>query len=253
MLYLFSRNFSALYAERMKALYDNLSVGVVIAAGGKGNRMAAGIAKQFLTIGEKSIIGITLETFIQNPFIDEIAVVLPDGDIDYFLRSILPTINSNKVKHTVTGGAARQDSVRKGLLALSKSTDIVLVHDAVRPFVTPNIINAVIEGAAKYKSCVPAVKIKDTVKIAEDGFVNASVNRETLYAIQTPQGFDYNMIIQAHDSAVRDNVSVTDDASLAERFGTRTKIVEGSYQNIKITTKEDLCFAEAIYAELSVN
>ncbi|MCQ2551321.1 MAG: 2-C-methyl-D-erythritol 2,4-cyclodiphosphate synthase [Clostridia bacterium] len=199
-------------------MYQGRRVSVIIGAAGKGTRMGTSTPKQFLRIGEKTILEKTCDAFNRD-YIDEILVVSSE-DIKGF--------------KTVIGGAERQDSIYNGINALEHQ-DIVLVHDGVRPFVDEETIIRVIEGVIEEGACICAVRPKDTVRTEEE-----TLKRDELFLVQTPQGFTYDLLKEAYDKAFSDGFYGTDDASLVERLGRKVKIVKGSYENIKITTKEDL-------------
>ncbi len=220
-----------------------MKVCALIMAAGSGKRMGGSVKKQYLKIDDKEIIRLTAETFDSCPFIDEIAVVTGIDEID-FVKDILKGLN--KIKAVVEGGSERQYSVYNGLRAL-RDCDIVLIHDGVRPFVRHRDIEACINETGKSKACVLGVPVKDTIKICnEDGVIESTPKRSMLWAAQTPQCFEYELIMSAYERAMADGFLGTDDASLAERIGVKIKMVQGSYDNIKITTPEDLFTGKAI-------
>lgn len=219
----------------------------IIVAGGKGKRMGKTINKQFIKIGHKEILARTIEVFQNTYEINEIIVVCAADEIEYCRENIVKKYEFSKVVKIVAGGAQRQDSVRNGLDSCNRDTDIVVIHDGARPFVTSKIISESIRCAEKYGACTTAVPVKDTIKMVnrEKYSVNTP-EREKLYAVQTPQTFKFELIMNAHKKAMNLNTLATDDTILVENFGSRVKIIEGSYQNIKITTQEDLIHAELI-------
>jgi 2-C-methyl-D-erythritol 4-phosphate cytidylyltransferase len=222
-------------------------ISAVIVAGGKGTRMGQDINKQYIKIENKEILARTLEVFQAVDLIDEIILVVPEGDINFCKKNVVDKYNINKVMRIVTGGAERQNSVYNGLLNCSPDTSIVLIHDGARPFVTKDIIEKSIESAKEFGACAAAVPVKDTIKVANgEGFIIDTPNRSALFAVQTPQTFKYDLILKAHEEGMKKGIYATDDTMLVESLGHRVKIVEGSYFNIKITTPEDLTFAEAI-------
>lgn len=212
-------------------------VGAVIVAAGSGKRMGTDIPKQFLLLNDEPIIRHTVEKFQNCKKIDEIVVVTGKEHINT-CRDILK--DTDKLKDVVPGGKERQDSVVKGIEALSDDCEYVLIHDGVRPFIKNDDILRVIEAVKKWGACVMAVKSKDTVKIAEEGFVKATPDRSTLWNAQTPQAFKTDLIKKAYKKAAEEKAVLTDDAMAAELLGERVRIVEGGYYNIKITTPEDL-------------
>jgi 2-C-methyl-D-erythritol 4-phosphate cytidylyltransferase len=218
------------------------SVGVVIVAAGRGTRMGTVESKQYLLLQGKPIIVHTLEVFQQHELISEIVLVTGKEDLER-CREWIQLYKLDKVKAIVPGGSERQHSVHKGLLKLT--TQWVMVHDGVRPFVQPYEIEACYERAKQIGASVLAVPVKDTIKqVDKEGKVISTPDRRSLWAIQTPQTFRLSELLDAYATAERDEFIGTDDSSLAERAGIPVSVVEGSYRNIKITTPEDLDFAE---------
>ena len=208
------------------------------------------IPKQFLNLAGKPIIVHTVSKFITSPSITGGVIVSSEEDIQK-LKDILHLLDgfSEKFK-IVTGGKERQDSVYKGLNHLSDKTDIVLVHDGVRPLVTEDIIQRCITGAQRIKACIAAIPAKDTIKQVENGKIVATLPRNEIRLAQTPQAFEYEILIKAHKKAKQENYYSTDEAALVEWFGTDVYHVKGSEQNIKITTIEDLKVAEQYLQEM---
>ncbi|MCF6465854.1 2-C-methyl-D-erythritol 4-phosphate cytidylyltransferase [Clostridium sp. Cult2] len=233
-------------------MYENHYVSVIIAAAGMSNRMGSKINKQFISINNKPILAHTIEKFERCRYIDEIIVVAREDEIDYCRKEIVKRFKFNKVTKIVRGGKERQDSVYNGILALNGRADIVLSHDGARPFVKiKNIVNG-IEGAIKYGACVIGVPVKDTIKVVKDNnTVDNTPKRNLLWAAQTPQCFKKEIIMEGYRKAINDNFMGTDDSSLVERLGMEVKMVMGSYENIKITTPEDLIIAESILKDKS--
>lgn len=224
---------------------DNITA--IITAAGKGTRMNSDINKQYIEIAGIPVLARTVSAFQQCDGIDDIIIVVNEEDINFCRHNIVEQYSLTKVKSLVSGGTERQNSVYKGLCAASKDCGIVLIHDGARPFVTCENITACIDGAIKYGACGIGVRLKDTVKISDpDGFVAATPDRSTLWSIQTPQVFAYDIIMDAHNKAIENNYIGTDDMVLVEKLGIPVKIIEGSYQNIKITTPEDLIIGESI-------
>ena len=214
--------------------------GVVIVAAGTGTRMNMGINKQFIKLEGKEIIYYTIEKFYRNENIEDIVVVVKEEEAEFFRKKILDKYNFKNIK-IAYGGKERQDSVYNGLKSLDKNCDIVLIHDGARPFVSDKIINKSIEEAKENKAVVVGVPVKDTIKVIDnDNNIVDTPNRSLLWAVQTPQTFDYNLLIKSYEDAFKENFYGTDDAMLVERIGYKVKMVEGSYNNIKITTQEDL-------------
>ncbi len=220
-------------------------VTALIPAAGMGKRMGKGIAKQFLSLGGKPILAHTLLTFQKSPKINEIIPILSPKDIEFCLREIIETYRISKVKFVVEGGKERQDSVANGLEKLDTETDIVLVHDGVRPFVTETMIRQCVEFAEKGECVSVGVPVKDTIKeVNVNGFVRKTLDRNVLWAVQTPQAFPCAILTAAHQTWRHEKQRVTDDATLVEQTGHLVRMIPGSYDNIKITTPEDLLIAE---------
>ncbi len=222
-----------------------MQVCAVIAAGGQGKRMNSNVSKQFLTIKGHPILYYTLNKFEKMKILNEIILVVPPADVKYTKEQIIKKYGFKKTR-IVEGGKERQDSVYNGLKALPKDADIVVIHDGVRPFIPVKIIENSIEAAAECDAVGVAVPVKDTIKVVDDkSVVKTTPDRKALWAIQTPQTFKYDVIMKAYEKAMEDGFYGTDDTVLVERMGLPVKIIEGSYENIKITTPEDIIFAEA--------
>lgn len=218
-------------------------VSAIVLAGGRGKRMGTVQSKQYIDLNGKPILYYTLKQFEKNELIDEIILVLPKDEIEYCKNNILNKYKL-RIDKIVVGGKERQDSVYNALNEL-EGTDIVLIHDGARPFVSTKIINNAIKYARLYKATAPGVMPKDTIKIKnDDGFSIDTPNRSNLVAVQTPQAFDYNMIYECHKNIKEKEITVTDDTMVAEVFGYDVYIFDGEYTNIKITTPEDLILAE---------
>ncbi|WP_379136780.1 2-C-methyl-D-erythritol 4-phosphate cytidylyltransferase [Paenibacillus sp. sgz500958] len=218
------------------------SVGVVIVAAGRGTRMGTAESKQYLLLKDKPIVVHTLEVFQRHEMISEVVLVTGAEDVQR-CRDWIEHYKLDKVTAVVPGGTERQYSVYQGLLRLG--TEWVMVHDGVRPFVRPEEIKACYERAVQVGASVLAVPVKDTIKQVDgNGQVVSTPDRRSLWAIQTPQTFRLSELKDAYELAARDGFVGTDDSSLAERAGIAVSVVEGNYSNIKITTPEDLDFAE---------
>ena len=225
----------------------NLMISAIILAGGKGKRMNSSISKQFIEIKGKPIIYYTIKKFNDNKNIDNIILVLSSEEIEYFKKNILNKYDI-KVDKIVVGGAERQDSVYNGLKSLENSeTDIVLIHDGARPFISDRIIDEGIKYATIYGASAPGVMPKDTIKIKdENNFSLNTPNRETLVSIQTPQVFKFNEILECHRKVKIDKLVVTDDTMVVEKYGNKVYLYDGEYTNIKVTTPEDLILGEKL-------
>jgi 2-C-methyl-D-erythritol 4-phosphate cytidylyltransferase len=219
----------------------------IIVSAGKGHRFMKGKKKQFYLLADKPILAHTLDKFENCPLIHSILLVVGQEDMDYCLKEIIEKYQYRKISQIVPGGKRRQESVKNGIDFLSKDTDIVVIHDGVRPFVTKEMIEESIRSAVRFQAVVMAMPVKETVKMVQrDGTVLKTLDRDSLWQIQTPQTFQVNVIKEAHYRAMEDGFIGTDDASLVERLGVKVRILPGSYTNIKITTPEDLMLAHLI-------
>ena len=219
---------------------------VVIVSAGRGSRMKADINKQFLKLENKDVIAHTIDKFYNNENIGEIIVVVREDEAEFFKINIIEKYGYKNIK-IAFGGSERQDSVYNGLKMVDENCKIVLIHDGARPFVNNETIDSAIESAKENKCVIVGVPVKDTIKVIdENNNVCDTPDRSTLWSIQTPQVFDYSLIMKAHEKAREDNYYGTDDSMLMEYFGQKVKVVEGSYNNIKITTPEDLKIGEEI-------
>ena len=219
---------------------------VVIVSAGRGSRMKADINKQFLKLQNKEVIAHTIDKFYNNENIGEIIVVVREDEAEFFKINIIEKYGY-KNRKIAFGGSERQDSVYNGLKMVDENCKIVLIHDGARPFVNNETIDSAIESAKENKCVIVGVPVKDTIKVIdENNNVCDTPDRSTLWSIQTPQVFDFSLIMKAHEKAREDNYYGTDDSMLVEYFGQKVKVVEGSYNNIKITTPEDLKIGEEI-------
>lgn len=220
----------------------------IVLAGGKGSRMNSDVAKQYLNICGKEVLYYSLRTFSDSDIIDRIVLVTRREDIEYCKSSIVDRYGFDKVSDIVAGGRERYDSVYAGLCVLEDCYDgIVMIHDGARPFVTEKMIIDAVETAAETGACTVGVPVKDTIKIVDDkGFGVGTPDRSRLYQIQTPQTFRCNLIKEAYRRLYQDkNPKITDDTMLIEQYmDVRSKVILGSYENIKITTPEDMEIAE---------
>lgn len=222
----------------------------VIVAAGKGKRMGTEISKQFLPLCGKEILAHTVEAFEKAENIRDIVLVTGEESLQD-VKDMTLEYGWKKVTAIIAGGKERQDSVWNGLQAVSEDTDIVLIHDGVRPFVTEEILDLSIETALEMGGCVAGVPAKDTIKVCDsENIAVTTPDRSTLWQIQTPQTFRKSLIMRAYEQARKDGFMGTDDASLAEYSGSPVKVIMGSYRNIKITTKEDLIIGEAFLKEV---
>jgi 2-C-methyl-D-erythritol 4-phosphate cytidylyltransferase len=218
----------------------------VIVAAGRGTRMGAKINKQFIHIGDKPVLYHTLRVFSECPLIDEIVLVLSTEDIEYCKNNIINKYSIQKISSIVKGEAERQESVYNGLKAL-EDCEVVLIHDGARPFVTNRIIEDGINYALVHGASACGVAPKDTIKVrSTEGFSISTPDRASLYSVQTPQCFRYEIIFNCHKRLQEDTIFVTDDTMVVENYGHKVFLYKGEYSNIKITTQEDLAIAESI-------
>ena len=226
----------------------------VILAAGSGSRMKTDVKKQYMEIGGKPLIYYSLKAF-EESLVDDIILVVSRGDIDYVTKEIVEKYKFDKVQAVVEGGLARYHSVRLGLQAAAADCDYAFIHDGARPFVDRDIIMRALQAVKEYKACVVGMPAKDTIKIADEkGFAASTPDRNLMWTIQTPQVFSYKMILELYQRLDREEgdlmakgINITDDAMVVEYYtDTKVKLVEGSYDNIKITTPEDIAVAEAI-------
>lgn len=221
----------------------------VVVAAGKGKRMGTEISKQFLPLCGKEILAHTVEKLEQAKGIRDI-ILVTGKDAVQDVQDMAAEYGWQKITAVVAGGKERQDSVWNGLQAVAEDTEIVLIHDGVRPFVTEDVVQLSIQTAEEMGACVAGVPAKDTIKVCNaENIAVATPDRSTLWQIQTPQTFRKELILQAYETAAKDGFVGTDDASLAEHSGYPVKVILGSYRNIKITTQEDLLIGTAFLQE----
>jgi 2-C-methyl-D-erythritol 4-phosphate cytidylyltransferase len=219
----------------------------VVPAAGVGSRMGGGTAKQFIVLGEKPLLVHTLQRLEHSPEVDEVGVAVPEEFIAE-VEQLVSKYRLHKVSKVVAGGPHRQDSVANVLRCFSfRPTDVVLVHDGVRPFVQPKKIAEAISACREHDAAVLAVQPKDTIRRSNGGgFFDQTLDRSALWLVQTPQVFKAPLLMKAFEKAAKDKFTATDEAALVERLGVKVRIIQGSYDNIKITTKEDLDLGERI-------
>ncbi len=213
----------------------------IVPAAGSGTRLGGKIRKQFLPLKGKPILILTLQRFEHCPDVDEIVVVVPESDI-VETEALLSRYRIHKVSKTVVGGSRRQDSVSNALKRITPGdSDLILVHDAVRPFVECKQITQLIKACKEFDAAVLAVQPKDTIRRSAGGrFFDQTIDRNALWLVQTPQVFKAKLLMRAFEQASREKFYSTDETALVERLGVKARIVEGSYDNIKITTQEDV-------------
>jgi 2-C-methyl-D-erythritol 4-phosphate cytidylyltransferase len=237
----------------MNGIAANMKAIAVIPAGGTGKRMQSYSSKQYLPLNGIPILVHTLNVFQNSPVIHEVFLVVPDSDIEFSTREIVHQYGLTKVTKVLSGGQERQDSVKQGIDALGDGCDVVVIHDGVRPFVSGDVLKLVVSEAFNQAAVTMGVPVKETVKtVDQEGWVSQTLDRKSLWLTQTPQAFKREIIQEAYRSAYSDCFYGTDDASLVERIGVRVKMLPGSYDNIKITTKDDLLFAERILRDREI-
>lgn len=236
----------------MKKIYSTS----IILAGGSGKRMGLSVPKQLLDVNGKPLLYYTIKAF-EDSYVDDIILVVPEGEKEKYKSLFIDDFGFKKIKKIVFGGAERYDSVYNALK--ETSSDIVLVHDGARAFITPDIIDNNICLMEDFEAVVTAMPVKDTIKIADtEDFVMSTPNRETLWQIETPQTFKTSLLKKCYESlyeefslgAFPDNVKITDDSMVVERYSdVRVKLIKGSYENIKVTTIDDIKIAEEILSD----
>jgi len=220
---------------------------VVIAAAGKGSRMKSGINKQYMLLNSRPILSYSLDFFEKLDIVEQIVVVTGEHELDYCEQEVIKRFKYNKVSAVLPGGKERQDSVLIGLHKLGPDTDLVAVHDGARPLLSSGLFFRLFKQAEEWGAAIPGIPSKDTLKMVDgESFVRQTLDRTSVYAIQTPQIFKYAELMTAYQKAYEENFQGTDDASLFERYIGRVRVVEGEYNNLKITTPEDLIIAEAL-------
>lgn len=264
-------------------MYQNKKIGVIIAAAGSGTRMGGGISKQFRNIEGVPVLTRAVRAFDCHPFVDEIVVVTKEDSLEFCRIEMIAPFSFARIRGILPGGATRQDSVYAGLLALGPDADIVLVHDGARPFVSERVISDSVRAAAEREAAVAAVPVKDTIKVVSfeenepnrthepnrehtpdkepshkepsdreptakepAGVFTHTPDRSVLYAVQTPQAFSAPLLRRAMEKAFDEKFYGTDDSVLVERLGKKVYLVKGDYENIKITTAEDMEIGAAI-------
>jgi 2-C-methyl-D-erythritol 4-phosphate cytidylyltransferase len=221
-------------------------VTAIIPAAGAGVRFGGAVKKQFIALNGLPILSHTLRALAASRALSAIIVVVPPGE-ELRGRKALELARIDLETEVVPGGQARQDSVYIGLQRAKAETDLVLIHDGVRPFVSREVVLATIEAAKEWGAAIAAVPVIDTIKrVDTDGFVVETLQREQLWAVQTPQVFRYALLMRAHRAIREGGIVATDDAALVERIGGMVKVVRGSYENLKITSEEDLPLADLI-------
>ncbi len=219
-----------------------MKVEVIVLAGGKGTRLNSRVKKQYLKLGEKDILQYTLEKFNNNKIVNNIVVVCPKEDESY-----IKSYGFKGVTKFAEPGAERMFSVNNAINLIDSDTDVVVIHDGVRPFFDTEKLEILVTSAYAKGGAIYAVKSTDTIKKIINNEVIETVDRSNLYNVQTPQGFERKLLVECYDKAIKDGILCTDDSMVIEKFSkTKVQRVESDYNNIKITTKIDLIIAEAI-------
>ena len=225
----------------------------ILLSAGKGTRMNQSVSKQYLMLGNQTILSYSLEQF-QKSSIDEIILVTAQEDIEYVKNNIVLPHKINKVTKIVAGGQERYLSVYQGLLA-AQNCDYVMIHDGARPFLTIDIIEDSIRAVQKYQACAVGVPLKDSIKkLGREGYIVENIERTDVWKVQTPQCFSYPMILGAYEKLLQSDIKTTDDTAVVEYFTeVKVKMLMGSYENIKITTLDDLDYGEYLIKKRKEN
>ena len=225
---------------------ENRNFAIILAAG-RGTRMNQTINKMYLPLKGKPIIAHTLEAFYSLDIVQGITLVVSPGEEELMREKVLDIYPPKKPIKLVQGGAERQHSVYNGLKELPSDTQLVAIHDGARPLITPQVIERSFEVAKRWGAAVAGMPVKDTIKMVDsNGRVKDTPDRSYLWLVQTPQTFRYSLIMEAHKRAIEDNFLATDDSALVERLGKEVYMIEGGYENLKVTTPEDIAIAEEI-------
>jgi 2-C-methyl-D-erythritol 4-phosphate cytidylyltransferase len=230
-----------------------MKVAAIIPVAGKGKRFGGDIPKQYFEINGIPVIAITLNKILTVKEINNIIVVVSSHEIKKVTQIIKQFCDSTKRVQIVIGGEKRQDSVYNGLQNTDNDTEILVVHDGVRPLIRSELISESIKIAAHHGSCIVAVPLKDTVKQVAGNKVIQTIPRDQLVQVQTPQTFKYQIIKEAHEKAKKLNYNTTDESGLVEWLGLPVIILKGNYENIKITTRDDLKVAEALLGRNTIH
>ena len=221
----------------------------IIPAAGVGRRMGGVVEKQFLQLRGIPILAHTLKVFDQSPEVDGIVLVVAPQQRQVLDTEVINPHPCEKLLGIIDGGPERQDSVANGLRAIPPESDLVVIHDGVRPLVSVDLVALVLDAARRHGAAIAAIPAGDTVKQVEDQRVVTTLQRETIWLAQTPQAFRVDLLRRAYQKAASDRIVLTDDAALVERIGVAVHLVRGSSENIKVTTPSDLVVAEAILAQ----
>jgi len=224
-----------------------MKVTAIVLAAGKGSRMNSSTPKQYLSLLGKPVLFYSLQAF-EKSNADEIILVTGSGEQEYCKKELIEKYQFHKVTHIVEGGRERYHSVYRGLLA-AEGADYVLIHDGARPLVSVDVINRAIGTVVSRGACVAGMPAKDTIQyVDETGAICETPERSRVWIAQTPQCFSYDLALSSYDKAIKaEDTSVTDDAMVVNRYGNvRSVMLEGGYENIKVTTPEDILLAECL-------
>jgi 2-C-methyl-D-erythritol 4-phosphate cytidylyltransferase len=223
-------------------------VSAIILAAGKGIRMKGSMRKQYLDLSGQPVLAHSIMAVDSCSLIEEIILVVPKEDVEYCQNKILSLLDLKNQINLIHGGDRRQDSVYNGLQAVTQPTETIVIHDGARPFIHSEELKECILASKKFGACILATPASDTLKrVYKSGLIETTISRENIWLAQTPQVFQFDLILKAHETARRDGYTGTDDASLVERLGEDVKIINGGRYNIKITKNEDLAIAKAIF------
>jgi 2-C-methyl-D-erythritol 4-phosphate cytidylyltransferase len=226
-------------------------IAALIPAAGSGRRMGGRVAKPFLRLGGREILARTLDVFETCRIVDEVWVIVAPEQCTRCQHTVVARYGFHKVQGVIAGGATRQESVWRGLQRVSGGIDLVVVHDGVRPFVSEALVHQTLCQAARYGAAIAAVPLKDTLKrVSRAGEVEATVSREGLWRVQTPQAFQRHMLQAAFLHALERGIMATDEAGLIEALGQPVRIVSGVESNVKVTTPDDLLVGESLLRNL---
>jgi len=224
-----------------------VKVYAIVVAAGQGKRMGSKVQKPYLEILGRPLLFYTLKNITASPLINGVGLVVGNGMVDYSWQEIVKAYGLDGVVDIVEGGIERQDSVYCGLKTLPEDTDIVLIHDGARPFISSIVIEKTVAAAMEYGAAITGVRVKDTIKMVDESYkVMQTLNRSMLWAVQTPQAFKAKLLRDCYDKAINEEFYGTDDASIVEWAGFEVRVVDGEDKNIKITTPFDLRMAEAM-------
>jgi 2-C-methyl-D-erythritol 4-phosphate cytidylyltransferase len=228
-----------------------MQVSAIIVGAGSGSRLGSSLPKAFVALGGRTILSYSLRTLAKVPSITELVLTVPAG-MEKAARDEITAAGLEIPVKITAGGTERQDSVRIALALTSAESEMAVVHDAARPFASPELFERCLERAEQMGAAIAAIPVADTLKrVEKEGRIGATIERAGLWQAQTPQVFERRLLIEAHERA-RDNQTVaTDDADLVQRDGHRVDVIEGSAANLKITTADDLKLAEALAARLA--